>query len=104
MYKIEDFKAFTKHRELGVFDKLYVIDQTLSDGQEEQLGEWLSLNCTKNFIMTKNTTQIYAGGSSDNAEGWASRHIPGYHDERREYMVKLYKQDILLFEMVWLTT
>ena len=104
MFKIVDFKAFTKHTHLGVFDKIYVIEQNLTDDEEEQLGEWLSMNCSKNFIMTKRTDTIYAGGCHDNQSGWANRHSSFYYDEQREYHVKLYKEDIVLFELVWLTT
>ena len=103
MFKLEDFKAFTKHNHLGVFDKIYVIEQTLTDDEEEQLGEWLSMNCSKNFIMTKQTNKIYAGGCHDNLSGWASRNIIGFRDEQRDYHIKLYQQDVVLFEMVWLT-
>lgn len=103
MFKIVDFKAFTKHSHLGVFDKIYVIEQCLTDDEEEQLGEWLSMNCSKNFIMTKHTNKIYAGGCHDNMSGWASRHIVGFRDETRDYHIKLYKEDMVLFEMVWLT-
>ena len=103
MFKIVDFESFKKHRDLGMFDKLYVIEQNLTDDEEEQLGEWLSMNCSKNFIMTKQTSKIYAGGYHDNIAGWASRHIVGYNEEQRDYQVKLYQEDVVLFEMVWLT-
>lgn len=103
MFKLEDFEAYTKHTDIGVFDKLYHIDVTMTDEQEIQLGEWLSINCTKNFVMSKKTNCIFAGGCADNAGAWLNRHNAGPFDVFKEYHIKLYNSDVTLFELVWLT-
>lgn len=104
MFKLENFESYTKHSAIGVFDKLYHVEDELTDEQEVQLGEWLSINCTKNFVMSKQTHCIFAGGCTDNLQAWTDRHTgnPPF-DVIREYHIKLYKSDITLFEFVWLT-
>jgi hypothetical protein len=103
MFKLEDFEAYTKHDYIGVFDKLYHIEDDLTDEQEIQLGEWLSTNCTRNFIMSKKTNSIFAGGCANNESAWLNRHNAGPFDVIREYYIKLYNSDVTLFELVWLT-
>ena len=103
MFKLTDVEAATKHPELGVFDKLYHVKCDLTGEQEDQLGEWLSTNCTKNFIMSKNTSSIFAGGCTDNANAWWDRHTGTAFNVHTEYYIKLYKPDLILFELVWLT-
>ncbi len=103
MFKLENVEAATKHPKLGVFDKIYHVECDLTDEQEIQLGEWLSTNCTKNFIMNKRTDSIFAGGCTNNTWAWKERHIHGPFDIHRQYYIKLHKPDITLFELVWLT-
>lgn len=87
---------------IGTFDKLYHFHESWTDEQELALCEWLSLNCTLNFIFVKYEVGILAGGNTDNAEFWTAKK----HRRRikiNDYFIKLYETDVTMFEMVWLT-
>jgi hypothetical protein len=104
MFKLESVETATKHPKLGVFEKIYHIEDDLTDEQEDQLGEWLSVNCINNFVMSKQTNCIFAGGCTNNLQAWTDRTTGGPpFDVIREYYIKLYKSDVTLFELVWLT-
>jgi hypothetical protein len=87
---------------IGSFDKLYYFHEYWKIEQEQILCEWLSLNCTLNFIFVKYQSGIIAGGNVDNAAFWIAK-------KRRsrlyvtDYFLKLYEADVTMFELVWLT-
>ena len=99
----DSVKSHAVHEQRGVFDKLYHIKCSLTTDQEEAIAYWLSHNCTENFIFTKNTSVIMAGGSTNHQVAWARRKHNRSLSETNDYYIKLYKNDLLLFEMVWLT-
>jgi hypothetical protein len=71
--------------------------------ETDQLCEWLGENCTKNFIIMRNESQIIAGGYSDNMAAWKKRHHKSYkRDLISEITVRLDESDIFLFRMVWI--
>lgn len=88
---------------LGAFDKMYYFDDNWTEENVLTLAKWLSFNCTKNFIFSKSETRIIAGGSTDHIQAWNNR--DSYYNELviAQYYIKLYKEDVIAFEMVWLT-
>jgi hypothetical protein len=104
-FKLEpgSIRSYTAHEDRGVFDKLYHVKCSLTTDQEEAIAYWLSHNCTENFIFTKNTSVIMAGGSTDHQVAWKRRRYRRREHETNDYHIKLYKTDMILFEMVWLS-
>lgn len=89
--------------EIGFFDKLYYFEDEWSDEQVCILAKWLSHNCTKNFIFSTSVKRIIAGGTSDHLYSW--EHRGEFYEDMVTfgYYIKLYKEDITAFELVWLT-
>lgn len=85
------------------WDFAYQISDILSQQEVDTLVEWLCSNCRENFIVTKKTAQIVAGGST---EPWLTYQLslqtePEYFEHY--YEIKLYESDRLAFELAWLT-
>lgn len=88
----------------GAFDYELVITSDLTQDQKDNLCEWLAYNCKKNFIVFEKTNTRLAGGSSDNLADWKRRHIIDIYskfDTISTVTVRLSKEDITLFRMVW---
>lgn len=70
------------------------------DDEMDELCEWLAENCSENFIVAEDASQILAGGFSDNKLGWANRH---QHKREiiREIRVRLMRTDQILFRLTW---
>jgi hypothetical protein len=91
-FKIKDWPA-------GAFDyELTMVESTAEE--TDVLCEWLSTNCTDNFIVARDSSQILAGGCSDNALSWKKRHSA--RELITEIRIRLHESDIMLFRMAWL--
>ena len=88
---------------IGTFDKMYHFRDAWTYDEENVMAEWLSHNCTENFIFNKLSSGILAGGMSDNKHAWDTLGRDRRDLEICEYHIKLYSADITMFEMVWLT-
>lgn len=88
----------------GAFEYELVIGQSLSKNQLDTLCEWLSENCTRNFVIVKKQSRILAGGTSDNKLAWKQRRkYKTIHDEQVDIVIRLSSADVMLFRMVWIT-
>lgn len=94
------YKTFSLHPQIGVFDRLYEIGELTKD-EVEYMGEWLSHNCTKNFIFLEMSTRIIAGGTSNHPLAWKQRNIMD-RVTVRSHLLKLYNDDFAFFELSWL--
>lgn len=95
----------TDHKLIRLFDVQYKFDQEWTQAEEDTMDAWLCHNCTKNFIFSKETHQLIAGGCANNATDWQYRHssIGTPNNSYSEFFVKLYNDDRMLFEIVWLS-
>lgn len=96
----------TEH--LGVFDRMYRFLDDWSPAEEDMMIQWLTFNCTENFIFSCISTDILAGGRSDPIGDWLHRRKGGRRRNKTDlrskaYHIKLHKEDVVMFEMVWLT-
>lgn len=86
----------------GAFDyqlKFYEYSRKETD----QICEWLSKNCTNNFIVIRDESQIIAGGYSDNKTAWKQKNKKSFkRDLISEVIIRLQQSDIFLFRMVWM--
>lgn len=98
-------KITTDHRLIGLFDIQYTFDQDWSPLEESVMDAWLCHNCTKNFIFSKETHQLLAGGCVDNEADWEYRNSDNSveNEPYSKFFIKLYNIDRMLFEMVWLS-
>jgi hypothetical protein len=86
----------------GAFDyqmSIYLSDKNLT----VQLCEWLSENCTKNFIVSRIQSEIIAGGHTDNRLAWKQRKRRkrfGY-DPTVKLQIRLHDDDVLMFRLAW---
>lgn len=85
----------------GAFHYQLKFFQKLTKEQEETLGEWLAYNCKKNFVYYKEIHYMIAGGYSDNKSAWKSRKRNKNRGPLYTYTIRLEKDDIWLFRMVW---
>jgi hypothetical protein len=91
---------------IGAFDKLYHFHDLWTPHQEYALAEWLSLNCTANFIFVKLQIGVLAGGTENNSSYWSAIKTKKWNSTPLtldDYFLKLYEADVIMFEMVWLT-
>jgi hypothetical protein len=103
---LRDLGDQTPQIAIGTFDKLYHFKEDWSNDEETIMAEWLCVNCTKNFIFSKLTSTILAGGASNPEDAiifWKKRKKYYHGTNILEYFVKLYKEDTIAFELVWLT-
>jgi hypothetical protein len=91
-FEIKDWPA-------GAFDYELTIFESTTD-ETDMLCEWLSTNCTDNFIVARDSSQILAGGSTNNALSWKNKHSA--RDLTTEIRIRLHERDIMLFRMAWL--
>lgn len=94
-----------EYKIIGTFDIQYTFDENWSKTEEDIMDAWLCHNCNSNFIFSKQTDQIIAGGCVNNATDWEDRHSKnGIANELfSNYFVRLHNADKMLFEMVWLS-
>lgn len=99
-YSKEDWPA-------GNFDYNLKLSSTdLLQTEKDTLCEWLAHNCTNNFIVFEESNERLAGGSSNNLLDWNNRKRRGIYkklDKLSTITVRLSKEDILMFRMVWIT-
>jgi len=97
--------VITDHKVTGLFDVQYMFDSNWTQAEENAMDAWLCHNCTKNFIFCKTVHQLIAGGCMDNATDWQYRQDDDnmLNEPYSEFFVKLYNDDRMLFEMVWLS-
>lgn len=91
----------SSHADIGMFYRLYEIEG-ISSKERDRLARWLCQNCTENFIMTELSSTIIAGGTSDIKNSFSYRSA-NREDAFLTYQVKLHKEDVMLFELCWLT-
>jgi len=74
----------------------------------KEIIEWLSINCTDNFILTETISHIIAGGFSDNALAFEngsfnmSRKNKREHKLQTQYEIRMHKSDFLHFRLRWI--
>ncbi len=95
----------TDHKLIGMFDVQYKFEDDWTQTEENIMDAWLCHNCTKNFIFSKESHQLIAGGCANNVTDWEYRNsvIGSPNEIYSEFFVKLYNDDRMLFEMVWLS-
>ena len=101
-----EFVVNTANEDIGLFDYGYDFDCDNIDLINE-LIEWLSINCTYNFIFTEKTFRIIAGGYSDNRLAYNNKRVKytkkwAITDNERSYQIRLSNDDNTLFKLVWL--
>jgi len=72
----------------------------------QDIIEWLSLNCTYNFIVRVTSNQLVAGGHVDNLAAWnAGRFAEDCPDRyaTHDYEIRLSNYDNTAFSMRWIT-
>lgn len=80
----------------------------LSDVDDEiifNICEWLADNCSNNFVVVRKTSELIAGGSTNNKMKWERRKKRGrdkFDREQIDVMVRLDRDDIVAFRMVWI--
>ena len=92
---------------IGLFDKEF----TFEDHEKEiieDIIEWLSYNCTENFIVTEIRSNIAAGGCCNNKEAFENGDFKlGRKNARRgelatEYDIRLTQIDVFAFRLRWI--
>lgn len=74
-------------------------DRNLTD----ELCDWLANNCSENFIVARDTSELIAGGCSDNLLAWNNRSkYFGSSDVITELRIRLHKADVTMFRLVWM--
>ncbi len=89
----------------GAFDyqlSVYLKDPALTD----QLCEWLSENCTENFVVSRIESDIIAGGTTNNSRAWKQRHRKSKrnkfsYDTIVKLQIRLHDADVLMFRLAW---
>jgi len=92
---------------------LFHVEYTISEGWDEQdvneMGDWLSENCTENYIYTRDISHIIGGGSYPIKGRWMRYKklrlrsaISDEHDVNTVYRIRLHQPDDLLFRLTWL--
>lgn len=104
IYKLDEiFKKNHNNWPAGAFDyQLRLKD--MPEDEIETLCEWLSINCTKNYIVSKDTLQILSGGPTNNQLAWKQRNRSNHYNEKTSTIkVRLDDADITLFRMAWVS-
>lgn len=99
----ETFKTKSKQIwEAGTFEYELELDD-LTDNEIDIIAEWLSENCTENFIVFKNLSEIVAGGSVNNLLLWNYRKVHGPDPDSRtiNLKIRLSSADISAFRLTW---
>ena len=92
---------------IGLFDTAFAFDDSENE-TIESIIEWLSFNCTENFIVNATKSSIVAGGWADNKQAYKNGHfkIPSHVIKRGHititYEVRLKKVDVLAFRLRWI--
>jgi hypothetical protein len=69
-----------------------------------QICKWLSINCTKNYIVSMDTMEILSGGTNNNRLSWKQRKRNKRFPEKTSTIkIRLDCSDIMLFRMVWVS-
>lgn len=86
----------------GAFHYQATFYQKLTRTEEDILGEWLSYNCKNNFVYYREVNTMIAGGYGDNKVAWKHRRRNSIRrDPLTTYTIRLDREDIWLFRMVW---
>lgn len=94
-------------RNIGLFHRAFVFEDHDKEVMPEMI-EWLSFNCTENFIVTEVRSSIVAGGYSNNKKAFKLGRfkLTGKSAKNRDlatiYEVRLDKVDLLAFRLRWL--
>lgn len=87
----------------GQFDYEIIINNDFTQAELDEMCEWLAHNCKLNFIASLRTTEILAGGTSDNLSTWNHRNNSGFYTHKTTTLhIRLYKDDIVAFRMRWI--
>jgi hypothetical protein len=94
---------------IGVFDVAYIL-HNIDEDTVQSVIDWLAENCSDNFIVTKTSHRIVAGGYVDNKQAYkngrfklkSSRKNNHITDSDVSYEVRLHNFDSVMFSMVWL--
>lgn len=88
----------------GNFDYQLVLTD-VTDAMIFQLCEWLADNCGKNFVCIRKTSELIAGGSTNNKNQWERRKRLGrgkFDYEQISAIIRLDHSDIVSFRLVWI--
>lgn len=88
----------------GAFDYELLLHD-VDDDTIFQLCEWLAGNCSENFVCVRKTSELIAGGSTNNLSKWTRRKRLGrdkFDREQIDVMIRLDEADITAFRFVWI--
>ena len=98
----EIFKTNHKNWPAGAFDYQLRLNE-MPKTEIDTICEWLSLNCNKNYIVSMETLEILSGGTTNNKLSWRQRHKRKKKEISGTIKVRLDKEDVMLFRMVWVS-
>jgi len=87
----------------GDFDYQIILED-INDDYIFDLCEWLAENCSRNFVLVKETSELIAGGSTNNLSKWNRRKERGrdkFDKETVNAFIRLYDDDVTAFRIVW---
>jgi len=104
--KSEKFRATTDlvNWTAGSFDYELILEG-ISDNEIEILCDWLADNCTDNFIFLKESSELIAGGSTNNKLRWERRKLNGrdpFDHITVDAHIRLDRDDIAAFRLTWI--
>jgi hypothetical protein len=114
MDNINEYQEYFKQNnsinwKAGIFDYEIIIKYTTDDFMEI-LNDWLCENCSQNFIVLRNITELVAGGNTQPKIKWEKRKETGpptYIDNKHnsdtvmDLHVRLHIEDTVLFRLTW---
>jgi hypothetical protein len=85
----------------GAFD--YQLElENMDDDQVDHVCEWLSMNCTENFVVIRTDSYLIAGGTTDNRRAWQQRDTRFGRDRLVKLRIRLHAADTMMFRLAWL--